>query len=347
MLIEDKNINSKRGIVIAIVQCENDFGNIPNKNIFKQPFVMGNDGGLYYLVNDVSEDLEYFINTGKRPEKDRFTNKEYHVFPSEQEERMIESWTAKGMTVTYRRQQIELEYRITIVYMKVQKPKSDLSISITPWFVVAGRPYPVFTYAYAIWHYQRAERKSLEETARSVRKLFGVSEFHKSTVSRSLNSMGEYIDASLYEQPLAVETLKTPGYPSDSPAEMHQSYENITEYVPELLTAYPSLETLERDIGEKVKRFPEPIKRVGGISCALSGIPDEQFEIIIHSEPTNRKSGDRRKRPKRTCNRRAKPVQRSLKFVDYSQREEKRKTFITICCHLALDAAITCHRFLI
>ena len=348
MFDEDKKINRKRGIVIVIVQCENDFGNTPNENIYEQPFVVGNgETGLYYLANGVSAELEYFINTGKRPEKDVGTDKEYHVFPQEQEAQMVNRWTELGMTVAYRRQQIELACRITIVYMQVKNPGTGLSVSVIPWFVAAGRPYPIFAYAYAIGHYQRAEKKSLEESAAAVRKLFGISGFHKSTVSRSLNAKDGLIDDSRHSQPLEAEALKGPGFLYDIPAAPHQSHESITGQVSRLLTAYPSVKALKRDIGEKLKRLPDPIRRAGGISYALGAVPDKRFEIIVHSGPGNKKPGGHRKRPPRARNKGPKPVQRPLKFVDYPQREENRKAFIAICRRAAIGAAIMRHRFLI
>jgi hypothetical protein len=341
LFVEQQKYTQQRGIVIDIVQCGNDFGNTLNENILRQPFVMGNgESGLYYLVSEVSEELEYFIRTGKRPEKDRGTNREYHVFPQEQEALMVNRWTELGMAVTYSRQQVELACRITITYMKVQNPETNLSISLIPWVVVAGRPYPIFVYVYAIGYYQRAEKKSLEEAALAVRKLFGISDFHKSTVSRSLSAMEGFVDASRLDQPLVADDMKKPGDET-----MCHNYETIIVHVSEILTAYPSNESLKRDIGEKIKHLPGPIRRAGGISYALSGIPDEQFEIIIHGEPDKRRPPDRRVRPQRPRNK--KPVQRALEFVAYPQREDKRRAFVAICRQMVLDAAIRHHRFLV
>ena len=253
-----------------------------------------------------------------------------------------------GLTVTYHRQQVELVDRITIAYMKVEDPKTNLSVSMTPWFLVAGRPYPIFTYMYAIAHYQRADRKSLEESAAAVRKLFRISGFHKSTVSRSLSAMEGFIDASRLEQPLAADVLKNPGCLHNGQPDPDQPKEDVVKQISEILAAYPSFEMLERDFGERVRRLPEPIKRTDSTSHALSGIPDEPFNIIIRSKPGGRPSRDRRKRPPRPlANGRPKPVQHPLKFIDYPQREEKRKDFIAICHRLALNAAIKYHRFLV
>jgi hypothetical protein len=316
--------------------------------MFELPFVMGNGGsGLYYLVSDVSEELERFVQTGKQPKKDQGTDDEYHVFPREQEEVMLNRWTDLGMTVTYHRQRVELASRITVAYMKVQNPKTNLSISMIPWFMIVGRPYPVFAYVYAIGHYQRAEKKSLEESAATVRKLFGIRNFHKSTVSRSISAMEEFLEASRLDRPLSADALRNPGCLTGSQTGAYQTDESIVGQVSEILAAYPSFEALEGALGEKVRPLPKPIKRTDRISRALGGIPDERFKIIIRREPGGRPSRDRRKRPPQPRNKGSGAVQRPLKFVDYPQREEERKTIIAICRHLALDAAATCHRFLV
>ena len=202
------------------------------------PFVLAlADGGprLYYLIDEVSEDLEYFLETGKRPEKDRYTDKEYHVFPAEREQEMIARWTESGMTVTYHVQQIEIIHRITVRYMEVRNPLTGMAISLIPWFMVAGRPYPVSVYLYAIGHYRRSEKKSLEESAAAVRKLFGIGSFHKSTVSRSLKAMGKFIEDSKLDRPLATESLKDPACISGSPAETDRAGGDVAVRITEIL----------------------------------------------------------------------------------------------------------------
>jgi len=345
--VTSKNRHDKKGVVIAILQNENDFGNTLNEEIFELPFVMGGGGsGLYYLVNDVSEDLEHFVQTGKPPEKDRGTCKEYHVFPREQEARMIDRWVGLGMTVTYHSQQVELACRITIAYMEVQNPNTSLSVSIIPWFMVAGRPYPIFVYVYAIGHYKMAARKSMEESAAVVRKLFGIRSFHKSTVSRSIGVMEGFADASQLDRSLSADALKKPCCLYDSQTAPYQNHESVAAQTSAILAAYPSFEALEKKIGERARRLPATIKRADRVYSAMGGIPDEQFRIIMHNEPANRKPGDRRKRPPRPRNKEPGRVQRPLVFIGYAQRERIRKEFIKISRHLVLDAATTYHRFL-
>jgi len=302
---------------------------------------------LYYLCGDVSEELEHFVNTGKRPEQDRGTDKEYHVLPREQEAGMAARWASSGLTVTYHRQQVELVDVITIAYMKVEDPRTNLSVSVIPWFVVVGRPYPIFAYLFAIANYGKAERKSLEESAATVRKQFGISGFHKSTVSRSIRAMEGFIDASRLEQPLAVDALKRPVCLPNAQTDPDQPEEDLVKQISDILAAYPSVEMLERDFGERIRRLPEPIKRTGSTSHALSGIPDEPLSVIIRSKPGGRPSRDRRIRPPRPRAKGPKPVQHTPKFIGYPQREEKRGDFIAICHNLTLNAAIMYHRFLV
>jgi len=301
---------------------------------------------LYYLCTEINEELEHFVRTGKQPEEEKGTNKEYCVFAHGKEELMVSRWAGLGMTVTYHRQQVELVDRITITYMKVQNPKTGLSISIIPWFLVAGRPYPIFVYIYAIGYYHQAEVKSLGESAAAVKKMFGVSGFHKSTISRSIRAMEGFIDASMLDQPLAAEGLKKAEMTSNW-VESDKPCENVIDAIAEILASYPTFEALEKEIGGKVKRLPKPIKRTGGTSLALSGIPNGPFNIIMPDKPGGRPSHDHRKRPPRPRAKGTKPVQRPLKFIDRPQREEKRKAFIAICHHLTLNAAIIYHRFLV
>jgi len=338
----------KKGVVIAIVHHKNDSGKALNENMFDLPFVMGNGGSeLYYLVHDVSGELENFVQTGKQPEKDRGADKEYHVFSHEQEVEMINRWTELGMTVTYQRQQVELASRITIAYMKVQNPGTSLSLSIIPWFMVSGRPFPIFVYIYAIGHYKRAEKKSLGESAAAVRKMFGISSFHKSTVSRSIKAMENFLDASRLDRPLDADALKATDCLSGRQAEPDQDYGDVIGYAIEILTAYTSFEELEKELGERTRRLPSPIKRPDRVAHALGGIPDEQFRIIIPQGRGNGPSRDRRKRAPRPRSKGPGHVQRPLSFVDYPQREEKRKAIVAICRRIALDAASTYHHFLV
>jgi hypothetical protein len=304
---------------------------------------------LYYLIDEISEELDCFARTGKRPGED----KEYHVLSTGQERELIGRCATLGLQVRYRSRRIECADSISITYMQVLNPKTDISISLIPWFMVAGRPFPVFVYVYAVGHYQKAEKKSLEESAAAVRKLFGISSFNKSTVHRSIRAMEGFIDASRLSQPLATEESRQPGHPAGSQPDPHISrseapdggvIKHITEIL-DILISYPTLEALEKEFGDMVNRLPGPVNRADKISYALSRIPEEHFKVIRHSEPAGRKPHDYRRRPPRP--RKKKPVQRPLRFIDYAQQEEIRKEFIRKCKFLVLDAAVTYHRFLV
>jgi hypothetical protein len=159
--------------------------------------------------------------------------------------------------------------------------------------------------------------------------------------------MEGFIDTSCPNQPMTADTLKKPGRLPGIQTEFYKTEEYIIKQISEISTAYPSFEVLEKVLGAKVKRLPQPIKRINLISNALNEIPDDHFEIIIHDGSAFRPSRDRRKRPPRPRRGGSKPVRRLLNFIDYSQREDKRKTIITICRHLIINLAITYHRFLI
>jgi len=342
-----KQTQTKRGIVIAIVQSKDGFENNPSKEIFDLPLIhSAGASDLYYLIDEISEELEYFARTGKRPGAD----KEYHVFSPEQEREVIGRCAALGLTVRYRVQRVECADSITISYMQVLNPKTDIKVSLIPWFMVAKRPYPIFVYLYAVGHYQKAEKKSYEESAAVVRKLFGVSSFHKSTACRSNKAMKGFIDASRLSQPLSIEELRQPPHPTEPQADPDGSQSEasdgrVLKHVTDILLGYPSAEALEKEFGDRIKRLPVPVNRADKVSYALSCIPDEHFKVVKHSEAAGRKRRDRRKRPPRP--RKKEFVQRPLIFIEYARREEIRKSFISKCKLIVLDAAVRYHRFLV
>jgi hypothetical protein len=58
-----------------------------------------------------------------------------------------------------------MESSVIIKYLQVLNPKTDVSISLIPWFLLSGRPYPVFIYIYANWHYESFGKKSMKQSA--------------------------------------------------------------------------------------------------------------------------------------------------------------------------------------
>jgi len=58
-----------------------------------------------------------------------------------------------------------MNQNVKIKYLQVSNPETGINISLIPWFSLPGRPYPIFLYAYAFWHYENSQRKSMEVSA--------------------------------------------------------------------------------------------------------------------------------------------------------------------------------------
>ena len=285
--------------------------------------------------------------TGKPSENDMVSDHEYKVFPDAIEQEILSRLAGLGMTVKYHKQRIELKECITVIYMKILNPETGLSVSLIPWFLVVGRPYPVFIYAYGIGHYQKSDKKSLDDSATVVRKVFGVSKFHKSTLSRSITAMDELVDISLFDEAIHADVLERPIAPSVTHPNNIQNYETVMNLVCGMLVIYSSFEELKMELGDKIKRLPKPINRAGRILHALSNVPESHFKIIMPGGSENVRRRDIRKRPPRMRRKKKGHVQRNIRFVDFAQREKIRKEFIEICCHIVVGTAIQYHRFLI
>jgi hypothetical protein len=208
-------------------------------------------------------------------------------------------------------------------------------VSLTPWFLIEGRPYPVFLYIYAIWHYHANGKKSLKQSAVAAGKLFGVESFNKSTVSRSIKAMAHFIDATNIDRPLADNNS---GFPC---------HDEIIEQVPKMLNDRKLVESLEEMHPELIANLPDPVRDTATADNIFSAIPAKLSRIIKCQEPAGRKSRDIRKRAARPRAKKPKRVQRHFVFAEHRQLEETRIAFIEICCGLVLDAASTYHRFLI
>ena len=251
---------------------------------------------------------------------------------------MIRRWERNGLRAAYHRQQIDyMNWKATVTYLRVCDPATGTSISLIPWFMLPGRPYPVFAYVYAIWHYQSTGEKSLSLSAAAAGKLFGIGGLNKSTVSRNIKAMGDFIDLSHIDRPLATGACGS------------QSDEEMIGRIPEILRCSPPNESLEEIYGEMAKRLPAPINSKEAAKLALSGIPVEYSQIMKcgGNDPDNGKLRDCRKRPARPRKKGTRRVQRPLRFASPHQIEKARIAFIGICQALVLDAAATYRRFLI
>lgn len=319
---------------MSIIAPKQDLWNTLTKKKYSIPLIGGilSDGAscLYLLIKDISKELEDFILTGK------MCTAEIHVLPTEQERTIMERWKQMGLTVTYHRQRIEYMYReATITYLCVGDPVTGIKISLIPWFMLPGRPYPIFVYIYAIWHYQITGKKSLSLSAAAAGKMSGISTLNKSTVSRNIKAMENFIEISHIDRPLSTDE---PEMPSD---------EDMIERIPEILGGDANVESLERRRGQKIKHLPEPIRHTETVQDILSAIPDEFPQIVKDGEPAKKKTRDVRKRPGRPRGKGSQRAQRQPDFVDMAQIEKTRRAFIEICRGIVLNAAAVYHRFLI
>jgi len=329
-ICDSKNkTKGKKEIVISIIQRESDYWNRLGSIIFALPLILVHGvSRLYLLIKDTHEELESFIQTGKT------NTSELHVFSKKQEQRLIGAWKKHGLTVTHKYQQMEyMGRRVTIVYLKVRNPKTGVSISMIPWFMLPGRPFPVFVYIYSVWHYHKKGEKSLKESAAATGKLFGITSLNKSTVSRTIKAMENFIDVSLIDEPPGTDEQELP---SDM---------DVLEYVQKILKGYRTVESLEEEFAEKVKQLPVPVRCKEAVIGLLSGIRDGYAQIIKTKEPVGGKSRDYRKRPARPRNKN-KRVQRPPDFVDDHKLGTIRKGFIAECRKIILGATAKYHRFL-
>jgi hypothetical protein len=286
---------------------------------------------LYFLIKELSKELAAFLSTGITEAS------ELRVFSEEQEQALTRLWTDAGFVIKYRRQQMEyMHHQVIIVCPQVTDPATGMSITMAPWFLVPGRPFPVFVYLYMIWHYHTTGQKSQQNSAAAAGKLFGISHLHKSTVCRSIKAMEHFLNLSPIDRPLSGEDTQT------------VTDEGMIDRIPEIFTNCPSIELLEEVFQNKVWRLPEPVNHKATTTCtyALSGVPGEYAKVVKGKRLISKRSRDTRVRPTRP-RKKAKRVQREIKFVEPKQIEHIRIGFIAISKRIIFDAAITYHRFLL
>jgi len=292
--------------------------------------LIGGESCIYILVRDLQKDTENFIKTGKAD-----TDK-LHVLPETQEDALIEEWRLDGFEYGYHCQPIEyMRRRVTIKYLWVKNPKTGMEISLIPWFMLPGKPYPIFVYVYAIWHYINSEQKSMRLSAAATGAVFKIIGFNKSTLCRSIKTMGQIFGRFKIKTPLS-----TDGQPAPAAAEMSDRISGI-------LKGCPSIKSLEKVLGANVGRLPPPIRRIKKVKYALSRIPDTLSNVFKERADTRKGSRDNRKRPARPHKMKTRYVQRKLRFVESQRLEAIRTEFIALCKAIVLDAAISYHRFLI
>jgi len=283
----------------------------------------------YIFVKDLTNEMENFILTG------RTEATTLNVFSESYTQELIQQWRSNGLKYKYRIQPFEYMHRqVTIKYLQVINPQTKINISLIPWFLLPHRPYPLFLYAYANWHYTNSQSPSMQTSAAVAGEIFGVSSFNKSTLSRNLKAMEQLMGSLQMDKPLSVNEHKGP------------SSASLIGRLHELLTNCPSIGSLLQVSSAKSSPIPECASRTGTISYALSQLPKELTEVV--QEPEISKSSGKARAPKSQpkSKRKQKPRPRPA-LVDAQQIEQTRRTFISMCKSIALDAAITYHRFLI
>jgi hypothetical protein len=208
-----------------------------------------------------------------------------------------------------------------------------MKVSLIPWFMLSGRPYPVFTYLYAIWHYNHSVRKSMAMTAALVGQIFGIESFNKSTVCRSTRAMEQLLNDIQIDRPLDSDTGRT------------EPVDDLLARIPELLKVCPSVEALAETCGVRVGRLPVPVNRT--VSYALGSIPRELSIVTKDDTPGPGKKRDTRKRPARQRKKNQRTGKYRPVFAESQQAEQIRIAFIAQCRTVVLDAAVTYHRFMI
>jgi len=290
------------------------------------PVVLAADAGtLYYLVRDIDQELEDFISTG------RTETLAFQTLPGADMQPMADRWRRLGLDVAYLTHQMEyMGEKVTITYPQISNAATDMKISLIPWFLLNGRPYPVFAYAYAAWHYRTTDGASQQKTAETTGRLFGIESFHKSTVCRTIGLMEGIFGLSSADGPQGPEARGAP-----SPQE-------LAELVPRILEVRASIEALGEMCGGKAKRMPGPPR-----PRTFDDIPCEYSNVIKEAPPPARAARrDGRKRPARPRRGAPKRKRPRPESADPAHIEKIRKGFIAILREATIGAAIAYHRLL-
>ena len=318
-------------VTISILPEKSGFWNSQSKKKYLIPYAFSDGAScIYLLINDICPELERFIQTGNNEDICDF-----NVLSKMRWSMLLSKLEQQGFAVTYHSQKISYNYKtVTITYPKAHNAESGMSIYLIPWFLLPKRSYPVFVYVYAIWHYHNQKgKKSLKKSAAAAAKLFGIRKFNKSTLSRNIKAMENFIAASKISRPLSVDNWK--GQCGD--AEIWRAVE--------ILSSFKSIEEVKEKYGDIANPLPSPV----GITVqqALSRIPDGLSKIIKDNESCRGKSSDARKRAKRPRKRNMQCVQRPYSFVDSAAIKRIRAEFIEKCRCIVLDAAASYHQIIL
>ena len=280
----------------------------------------------YLLLKDIQKELADFIHTGKT------SGTEFRVLSELQEQALSSNCRGSGLAVTYHRHQLEyMHRRFSIIFPKVHNPDNDVTISLVPWFLSPGHPYPVFVYLYASGHYHANGKASLAQSAAAASKVFGIDRLNKSTVSRNMKFEERFISKPDISGCLMGKELT--------------STEELIGFIPELLKNLIPIELPEKKYDEVSEFFQE--LAVSTAAQILCGIPEKYFQVIKSKGLKREKRRDMRVRPPRPRKRGVRRVQRQPDFVDWQQREEIRKGFIETSRDFVMNAAVKYHQFVV
>ena len=327
-LFADKNIPNKLRLAPMgmITQDEVNIQEIQEAVLHNIPAIITRNGKAFILVKDINDGLEEYINTGK-------TNAGViGVFPDKHEKELADGWSANGYECIYHQQTLEcMHRRVSVRYPTIRNPRTGMGVSLLPWCMLPERPYPVFLYAYADWHYLKTGQKSMKMSAHAAGKVFGVSSFNKSTLCRMRR------DKSITGMPVGG-TQSTIVHSARRDADIAACVTGLLEH------PAPTQNIAGTDGGG---RRP-PTNNTEFNMHALSAVPDELSKVIIGGPPTRHIAHDKRKRPPRPRHmNNAKRVQRPVRYVNSDRIEYIRIEFIALCKAAVIDAAIKYHRFLI
>jgi hypothetical protein len=295
------------------------------------PVALSNESGcVYILIKDIPADLENFILTGLA-ETDRF-----QLFPDVAMRGMAARFEESGLTVECVSQRMEYMHRtVTVRCPRISAKGASMKVSLIPWFTLPGRPYPVFAYIYAIWHYNVSEKKSQRLSAAATGKAFGIGSFNKSTVCRNIKAM-----EGLCESIGA-------GVPTSGGNAGAQASEDLIERIPEILKGCATTESLKEMLGGTIATVPESVNNTQKNGYALMSMPKDFSEMIVEPPPAGNHRRDTRKRPPRPYRPPEKRVQRPPRFASSAKIGHIRRGFIVACMPIVMDYATAYHKFLL
>jgi len=285
---------------------------------------------IYILVKDLDKDLEDFISTGRA---DRI---QLQALPSEEMQAIAKCCERHGLELKHYSQRMEYMHRkVTVAYPQISSPATGMKVSLVPWFTLPDRPYPVFAYIYAIWHYNTSEKKSQRLSAAAAGKVFGIGSFNKSTVCRNLKAMERLSESVQIGSPASAGTARA------------QTTKEVIGCIPEILKSCPPTESLKEMLGGNVAPIPESANSPHKLTNALDAIPQEYSQVIMETAPAGTRKRDARKRPARPRKQPGNDVQRILRFADSEKIESIRRGFIAACRIMVIDSAAVYHKFVL